>query len=72
MVTIMHKAPELRSDSYNTDTFFDYMTVFMFVFNALLLGNSGFASDKKTIELCSSSAKYNICSFPSLSAPLGS
>lgn len=68
----MHKAAELRSDSYNHDIFWFYMTDFMFVFNALLLGNSGFASENKTIELCSSSTKYNICSFPSLSVPLGS
>lgn len=44
----------------------------MFVFNILLLGNSGFGNENQTTELCSSSAKYTIWGFPSLSAPLGS
>lgn len=52
--------------------FFVYMTDFIFVFNALLLGNSGFTSESKAIELCSSSAKHNIFSFPSFKCSLGS
>lgn len=48
-----------------------YMTNFMLIYNALVLGNFDFVSENKTTELCSFSAK-NICIFPSLNAPLGS
>lgn len=41
----MHKTAELRADIVIIMTFLFYMTDFMFVFNALLLGNSGFASE---------------------------
>lgn len=67
----MHKASELRSDSCYNDSLGIYMTNFMFIYNALFLGNSHFVGENKTTELCSFSAKY-ICISPSLNAPLGS
>lgn len=70
-IIIMHKTSELRSDSCYNDNLGGYMTNFMFIYNALVLGNFDIVSENKITEPCSFSAK-NICIFPSLNAPLGS
>lgn len=49
----MHKASEFRSDSCYNDSLRVYMTNFMFIYNALFLGNFHFLSGNKTTELCS-------------------
>lgn len=49
----MDKASELRSDSCYNDSLGVYMTHFMFIYNALVLGNFDFVSENKTTELCS-------------------
>lgn len=65
----MNKATELRSDTWYNDSLGVYMTNFLFIYNAPVLGNFDFVSENEVTELYSFSAK---CIFPSLNAPLGS